>query len=348
MHSAPELTRVRDAHRIDSAALAAYLEDHLPGFSGSLSLHQFEGGQSNPTYLLSAGGREWVLRKKPPGPLLRSAHQVEREYRVIRALRGSEVPVPRALLLCDDASVIGTPFYVMQRALGRLVTDPALPGFSPSERAAIYADLVRVLAALHRVEPEAVGLGDFGAAGDYCARQISRWSRQYAASKTEEIPEMDALIGWLAERRPASDETCVVHGDYRLGNCMLHPEEPRVLALLDWELSTLGHPLADLAHWCQSYRGATAPGETLAGTVLADAGIPSEAELLARYCAETGRASIDDWPYFMVLVMFRSAAILQGVYRRGLEGNASSRRARECGALARECAREAWHLAQGA
>jgi len=346
MTSVPELTRVRDAHRFDEAALAAYLFARLPGFCGVLSVRQFEGGQSNPTFLLAAGGRELVLRKKPPGALLHSAHQVEREYRVMSALHGSEVPVPRTHLLCEDASVIGTPFYVMERIEGRVVSDPALPGFSRAERAAIYADLARVLAALHRIAPDALDLGSFGKAGDYCARQVSRWSRQYEASKTEEIAEMDALIEWLPANLPASDETRIVHGDYRLGNCILHPSEPRIAALLDWELSTLGHPLADLATCCQSYRGAAAPGETLAGVDLARAGIPSEDAFVSAYCERVGRERIECWSFYMAFVMFRSAAILQGVYRRGLDGNASSQRAREYGALVRERAREAWRLAR--
>jgi aminoglycoside phosphotransferase (APT) family kinase protein len=230
---------------------------------------------------------------------------------------------------------------------GRVVSDPALPDCSPAERRAIYDDFVRVLAALHRVAPEAVGLGDFGRPGNYCARQISRWSRQYQASKTEDIPEMDALIEWLPANLPDSDETRIVHGDYRLGNCVLDPGAPRIAALLDWELSTLGHPLADLAYCCQSYRGEATPGESLGSVDLSDAGIPSEDELVARYCALTGRPSVERWDFYMVFVMFRSAAIVQGVYKRGLDGNASSERAGQYGALVRERARAAWRLAQG-
>jgi len=346
MTAAPELTRVRDAHRFDQAALAEYLGEHLPGFSGDLSVRQFEGGQSNPTFLLSARGRDYVMRKKPPGALLRSAHQVEREYRVMTALRDTAVPVPHTHLLCRDESLVGTPFYVMEHVAGRVVSDPALPGFSREERSAIYDHFVRVLAALHRVEVEAVGLGDFGKPGDYCARQISRWSRQYEASKTDEIPEMDALIEWLPANLPDADETCIVHGDYRIGNCILDPVEPRIVALIDWELSTLGHPLADLAYSCQGYRGEATPGESLMGVDLAAAGIPGEEALVARYCALTGREPIERWNFYMVFVMFRSAAIVQGVYKRGLDGNASSQRAHEFGALVRERAREAWRLAR--
>jgi aminoglycoside phosphotransferase (APT) family kinase protein len=346
MNAAPELTCVRDAHRFDEAALAAYLAQHLPGYGGELAVRQFEGGQSNPTFLLAAGGREYVMRKKPPGQLLRSAHQVEREYRVMKALASSDVPVPHTHLLCEDASVVGTPFFVMQHVEGRVVSDPSLPGFSREQRRALYGDFARVLAALHRVDPAAAGLGAFGKPGDYCARQISRWSRQYEASKTEDIPEMEALIGWLPTHIPASDETCIVHGDYRIGNCILHPEEPRIAALIDWELSTLGHPLADLAYCCQVYRGETTPGQTLSGFDLDALGIPSEQAFVARYCELSGRPDVESWNFYMVFVMFRSAAIVQGVYKRGLDGNASSARAREFGALVRRRARDAWDLAQ--
>jgi aminoglycoside phosphotransferase (APT) family kinase protein len=347
MNAVPELIRVRDAHRFDEVALAAYLAEHLPGFRGELTVRQFESGQSNPTFLLTAAGREYVMRKKPPGRLLRSAHQVEREYRVMTALARSDVPVPRTHLLCEDASVVGTPFYLMQRVEGRVVSDPSLPDFSRDQRRALYEHFVRVLAALHQVDPVGIGLESFGKPGDYCARQISRWSRQYAESKTEDIPEMEALIAWLSSRLPASDETCIVHGDYRIGNCILYPEQPRVAAVLDWELSTLGHPLADLAYCCQIYRVETAPGRRLSGLDLADLGIPSEEEFVARYCELAGRPDIENWNFYLVFVMFRSAAIMQGVYKRGLDGNASSERAREYGAAVRKLARNAWDLARG-
>jgi len=235
---------------------------------------------------------------------------------------------------------------VMDYVEGRVVADPRLPGFAPAERGALYEDLVRVLAALHRIDPEAVGLGDFGRPGNYCARQVSRWSRQYADSKTEDIPEMEALAEWLAAHVPDSDETRIVHGDYRVGNLVLHPEEPRVAAVLDWELSTLGHPLADLAYFCQSYRGEATPGESLVGADLEALGIPTEARLLERYCELAGRGPIEDWTFYMVFVMYRSAAIVQGVYKRGLDGNASSEHAREYGALVRRRAEDAWRLVE--
>jgi aminoglycoside phosphotransferase (APT) family kinase protein len=345
---APELTAVREAHRFDEAALGAYLRERLPDCDGRLALRQFEGGQSNPTFLVATGGRRYVLRKKPPGKLLPSAHQVEREYRVMTALQRSDVPVPRTRLLCDDASVIGTPFYVMDHVEGRVLTDARMPRFTREERSALYADFVRVLAALHTLDPAAVGLGDFGRPGNYYARQIARWSQQYLASETEQIPAMQALMEWLPAHIPDSDETRIVHGDYRIGNCIVHPREPRIVAVLDWELSTLGHPLGDLAYFCQGYRGEAVPGESLVGVDLEAEGIPSEAEVVARYCALTGRPGIERWSFYLVFVMFRSAAIVQGVYKRGLDGNAASDRAREYGALVRRRAEQALALAREA
>ena len=347
MEHAPELTPVRPAHRFDEAALARHLERHLPRLAGRLLVSQFEGGQSNPTYLIAAGDARAVLRKQPPGVLLRSAHQVDREYRVMDALRDSDVPVPRMLHWCGDASVIGTPFYVMEWVEGRVITDVTLATFTRACRTALYDDLVRILAALHCVDPERVGLGDFGRPGNYYERQISRWSRQYEASKTDEIPEMDALMRWLPANVPASDASGIVHGDYRLGNCIVHPKEPRVVAVLDWELSTLGHPLGDLAYFCQAWRGESVPGVSLVGRDLAALGIPTEEEVLARYCQLTGRAGIDDWTFYMVFVMFRSAAIVQGVYKRGLDGNASSAKAGDYGALVRQRSQQAWSLVGG-
>ncbi|HXK26249.1 MAG TPA: phosphotransferase [Myxococcota bacterium] len=349
MASAPdhaELTPVREAHRFDEAALATYLRGRLPGCNGALRVQQFEGGQSNPTYRIEAGGHAYVLRKKPPGKLLPSAHQVEREYRVISALQGSDVPVPRTRLLCEDPDVIGTPFYLMDCVEGRLLTDARMPRLTRDERIALYADFVRVLAALHSLDPAAIGLADFGRPGNYYVRQIARWSQQYTASQTEDIPAMKALMDWLPAHVPESDETRVVHGDYRVGNCIVHPSEPRVIAVLDWELSTLGHPLGDLAYFCQGYHGEAVPGETLVGVDFAATGIPDEAAVLARYCRLTGRERIDDWSFYLVFVMFRSAAIVQGVYKRGLDGNAASQRAQEYGALVRRRADQALELVQ--
>jgi aminoglycoside phosphotransferase (APT) family kinase protein len=341
----PELTAVREAHRFDEPALARYLRTRLPGCDAPLRVLQFEGGQSNPTYYLAAGDHAYVLRKKPPGKLLPSAHQVEREYRVMSALQGSDVPVPRTRLLCEDALVIGTPFYVMDHVPGRVLTDARLPGFSAAERTALYLDTVRVLAALHSLDPAAVGLGDFGRPGNYYARQISRWSQQYQASQTEDIASMKALMDWLPAHIPASDETRVVHGDYRIGNCIVHPSSPRISAVLDWELSTLGHPLADLAYFCQGYRGEGVAGQSLGGVDLGALGIPDETAVVERYCALTGRKGIEGWSFYLVFVMFRSAAIVQGVYKRGIDGNAASERAHEYGAMVRRHADRALELA---
>ncbi|MDJ0789638.1 MAG: phosphotransferase [Myxococcota bacterium] len=349
----PELTPVRDAHRFDEAALAEYLAKEVPGLSGPLRVQQFEGGQSNPTFRIEAridgAERALVLRKKPPGELLKSAHQVDREYRVMTALRDTDVPVPETLVLCEDESVIGTSFYVMACVEGRVSPDALLPGLEPSERAAVYEDVIRVLAALHSVDPEAVGLGDFGRPGNYYARQVSRWSRQYEASKTSEIESMEALMRWLPENIPDSDESRIAHGDYRIGNLVLHPTEPRIVAVLDWELCTIGHPLADLAYLCMGYHGPAAGAhETLATADLGALGIPSEEQLLARYCELTGRQRIERWGFYLAFQLFRSAAIVQGVYKRGIDGNASSERARTYGAMVAQQADHAWRIAKGA
>ena len=244
-----QTAEIREAHRFDVAALERYLRAHVEGFSGTAEVRQFRGGQSNPTYHVSAGGREYVLRRKPPGKLLPSAHAVDREYRVITALGKSGFPVPRTFALCEDDSVIGTAFYVMDCEHGRIFTDPAIPGITARERGAIYESLIAVLARLHTADWQALGLADFGRPGNYFARQIHRWTQQYRASETEKIESMERLIPWLPEHIPAGDEATLVHGDFRLGNVIIHPTEPRVVAVLDWELSTLGHPLADLAYF---------------------------------------------------------------------------------------------------
>jgi aminoglycoside phosphotransferase (APT) family kinase protein len=342
----PEITPVRAAHRFDERALASFLDQRLGG-SVPLRVSQFEGGQSNPTFLVERGAERLVLRKKPPGRLLPSAHQVDREYRVMSALRKTAVPVPETIALCEDDAVIGTAFFVMRHVPGRVIADPRLPGFTPAERAALYDDTARVLAALHAVDPAEVGLSDYGKPGNYYARQISRWTRQYVDSKTEEIASMEALMEWLPANVPDSDETGISHGDYRIGNCILHPSEPKIAAVLDWELSTLGDPLADLAYFCQNYRGEATPGSSLVGLDLAAMGIPDEERFVARYCELVGRAGIDHWAFYMVFVMFRSAAIVQGVYKRGLDGNASSEHAHMFGALVRKRADDAWKLASG-
>jgi len=317
-----DLIEVRPNHRFDEPALAAYLREHLDGYCEPMTVRQFEGGQSNPTFLLTTPGGSYVLRKKPPGELLRSAHQVEREYRIYESLRGTDVPVPRTFLLCEDDSVIGTPFYVMELLDGRVFRSAALPGIDAAERAAIYAEMNRVLATLHGVDYQARGLGDYGKPGNYFVRQIGRWTKQFVAAKTHDIPSMDHLMEWLSANVLDDDTTTIVHGDYQLYNLMYHPVEPRVVAVLDWELSTLGHPMADLAYSCMKYH-ATRRG---AG-VTPGAGIPSEEEVLVDYCERSGRTRIENWNFYLAFSFFRQASIVQGVYKRGLQGNASSEQA---------------------
>lgn len=316
-------------HRLDEAALWNYLQQHLQDFSLPAQLRQFQGGQSNPTYLIETATRKFVLRKKPPGKLLPSAHLIEREYRILRALPETDVPVPRARLLCEDPSVIGTAFYVMDHVEGRVITGVTLPNLTPADRRAIYTDYARVAASLHAVDYRACGLGDFGKPEGYVARQLDRWTKQYLASKTEENADMNALIAWLAAHVPANDETAIVHGDYRIGNTILDRTEPRIVAVLDWELATLGHPLSDLAYACMYYRIPSSNEGTggLAGIDIAALGIPSEQEFIEMYCRFSGRERIEDWPFFLAFANFRMAAITQGVYARALQGNAADRRA---------------------
>jgi aminoglycoside phosphotransferase (APT) family kinase protein len=314
-------------------------------------LTKFPGGQSNPTYLLE-GAEEaegvtsrYVLRRKPPGPLLPSAHAVEREYRVMQALAGSGVPVPRVHLLCEDPSVIGTAFYVMDHVEGRSLWDPSLPGMSPPERAAIYDEMNRVIAALHGVDFAAAGLADFGRPGAYLKRQVERWTKQYRASQTEPIAAMEQLIEWLPAHLPNADETTLVHGDFRLDNLILHPTEPRILAVLDWELSTLGHPLADFAYHCMTWRVSPGDFRGLKGHDLEALGIPTEAAYVQAYARRTGRGALPDWNYYLAFNMFRMAAILQGVLARALQGSAASDDALQTGRRARPMADAGWRQA---
>jgi aminoglycoside phosphotransferase (APT) family kinase protein len=335
---------VTEQDAFDTDRLAAWMKAHVEGFSGKLQVEKFRGGQSNPTYLLTASSRKYVLRRKPPGTLLPSAHAVDREYRVIAALAGSDVPVPKTWALCQDDSVIGTMFFIMDCVDGRILWDPSLPGMSPAERGAIFDEMNRVIAALHSVDYAAVGLADYGRPGSYFARQIDRWSRQYRASETERIEAMDQLMDWLPRNIPPGDETSIVHGDFRLDNTVFHPTEPRMLAVLDWELSTLGHPLADFAYHCMGWRLSPGQFRGLVGCDLAALGIPSEAEYVAAYCKRTGRAPIPprDWEFYMAFNMFRLAGILQGIMARALQGNASSADAVEAGKRARPLAEAAW------
>jgi aminoglycoside phosphotransferase (APT) family kinase protein len=323
----PANTRpVRDAHKLDEAALAAWLAEHVDGCGGeAVAVRQFKGGQSNPTYWLGAGDLELVLRKKPPGVLLPSAHAVEREYRVMRALRPTGFPVPEALALCEDAAVVGTPFFVMRYVPARIFWDPTMPEVaSNAERTAAYASYIDTLARLHTVDFAAVGLADYGKAGGYVQRQVERWSGQYEASRTGDVPAMEALMAWLRARVPSADETTLIHGDYRIDNLMYDRTEPRVVAVVDWELSTLGHPVSDLAYACMGYH-LNLPGRGgLAGVDVAALGVPNEQGLIDAYCKATGRGAIEDWPYHMAFGIFRLAAIAQGVYKRSLQGNASS------------------------
>lgn len=342
-----QTTAVRPGHELDGARLERYLSAHLEGFAGPLEMRQFEGGQSNPTFFLRTPGADYVLRKKPPGRLLPSAHQVEREYRVMTALRQTGLPVPQTHLLCVDDSVVGTPFFVMGCIDGRVFRQPHLPGVPPHDRAAMYEDMGDVLARLHRVDVTSVGLDDFGKPGNYYARQIARWGQQYLAAKTGNIDSMERLMEWLPAHIPPGDDTAIVHGDYRVENLIFHPAEPRVVAIVDWELSTLGHPLADLAYNCLTYH---LPADALGRADAADAdrqGLPSEADYVAAYCRRTGRDGIPHWNFYLAFSMFRLASILQGVYGRGLQGNAASAYALQRGAAARQIADRAWETATG-
>ena len=318
---------VRSAHQIDEARLAQWMGAHIDGYVGTLVVRQFKGGQSNPTYWLADAERSYVLRKKPPGKLLPSAHAVDREYRVMHALRDTEVPVATMLGLCEDDSIIGTPFFVMEHVQGRIFWNVQLPELSRVERTAMYDEHVRVLAALHKVDVQSVGLGDFGRPDGYVARQVGRWSKQYKASETSDVAPMNALMAWLPEHVPAGDETALAHGDYRLDNIIMHPTEPKSLAVIDWELSTLGHPLADLAYVCMLYHVVLPNIGGLFGVDFEATGIPTEDAYVRKYCELTGREGIADFGYYKAFSLFRLAAIAQGVYKRSLQGNASSQRA---------------------
>ena len=309
----------------EASALEPWLRAHLPGFAGPLQIEKFPGGQSNPTYRLRTPQHDWVLRSKP-GPaakLLPSAHAIEREFRLMRALADTAVPVPRMELLCADEAVIGRAFYLMEYVPGRILWEQALPGLSAAQRRAHYLEMNRVLAALHRVDVQAVGLADYGKPGNYFERQIARWTRQYVDAKTDEIPAMDALIEKLPARIPKDQSVSIAHGDYRLENVMFHPTENRIVAVLDWELSTIGHPLADIAYNGFIWRSHSPGWGSLDGVDFKTSGIPTEAEYVAKYCERTGRGDIEDWPFLMAFSIFRLASISQGVYRRILGGNSA-------------------------
>jgi len=330
---------VEERHRIDAGAL-----EKLLGFRIS-HIEQFKGGQSNPTYKLTAAdGRGFVLRRKPPGKLLPSAHAVDREFRVIKALHATGFPVAQPHVLCEDESVIGTAFYVMDFVEGRVLWDQSLPGMSKAERGAIWDELNRVIALLHSIDYRVVGLETFGKPGNYIERQVARWTKQYQASETEPMEAMDNLIAWLPKNIPPETGTTVVHGDFRLDNTIFHPAEPRILAVLDWELSTLGDPLADFAYHCMSWHIPPGQFRGIGGLDLQALGIPSEREYVDRYCKRTGRGGIDPthWDFYLAYNLFRIAAILQGIRKRVVDGTAASAHAQDAGSRARPMAELGW------
>ncbi|SFT69341.1 phosphotransferase family protein [Sedimentitalea nanhaiensis] len=314
------------AQTLDLDAVGSYLAQNLPGFAGPLSARKFEGGQSNPTFLLMTPQKNYVLRRKPPGQLLKSAHAVDREFRVQSALAGSDVPVAKMHLLCEDDSVIGSMFYVMDHIDGRNFSDPTMPDLSNADRNAVIDDMNRVLAALHMVDVDAVGLGDYGPPGNYYQRQVGRWSKQYKASETDPIPAMDALMQALVDQMPPDDgQRTLVHGDYRIDNIIFEKDGTNCLAVLDWELSTIGHPFADLASVIMQWQmPAGREGRGLAGLDRGALGLPTDAEFIARYCERRGLPGIDNFGFYLSFCFFRMAAIIQGVLKRALDGNASN------------------------
>jgi aminoglycoside phosphotransferase (APT) family kinase protein len=315
-----------DTQTLDQAAVSAYLEQHLPGFAGLTEVTKFQGGQSNPTFLLTTPKDNYVLRRKPPGVLLKSAHAVDREYRVQKALAGTDVPVAKMYLLCEDDDVIGSAFYIMEQVAGRNITDPAMPDFSTADRGAIIDEMNRVLSALHQVDIDAVGLSDYGPEGNYFERQVGRWSKQYRASETEKVPAMDQLMDALVAERPADDgQRTLVHGDYRIDNMMFDATGTQCRAVLDWELSTIGHPFADLAGVIMQWQMPTGTeGRGMGGLDRAALGLPSDQDFIAAYCARRGLNGIDHFGYYLGFCFFRMAGIIQGVLKRAIDGNASN------------------------
>jgi aminoglycoside phosphotransferase (APT) family kinase protein len=316
----PTIGEVRANNRFDPERLRHWLEPRLEGLAGSLEISQFTRGASNPTFLITAGDRRLVLRKKPPGELLASAHQVDREFRVMKALGETGFPVPTMRVLCEDESVIGQAFYVMDFLEGRIFRDARMPGVTAAERAALYDDLNTTLARLHQIDWRAAGLADYGRPGNYFERQIGRWTRQYRGAETEHVEDMERLIENLPRRVPADDTITIVHGDYRPENVMFHLTEPRVIAVLDWELSTLGHPLADLAYNCILYHSTSESWGTLVDVDLTAAGIPTELQYIDAYCGKTARAGVGDFDFYLAFSLFRLASIGQGVFKRNLDG----------------------------
>jgi aminoglycoside phosphotransferase (APT) family kinase protein len=348
----PDTVPVRAGQRFDEASLEKYLKGHLPDFNGPLSILQFEGGQSNPTFIIEDETNRFVLRKKPPGQLLASAHQIEREYQIIKALSRTGFPVPEVFLLCEDTDVIGTSFYIMSCVDGRVFRDPKLPGLNEVERRKIYEAACSTAAQLHQIDWQKLGLGNFGRTESYFARQIARWTKAYQSTQTTEIPSMEKLTEWLSANIPETDargaEIAIAHGDYRLENLIFHKTEPKVVAVIDWELSTLGHPLADLGYCCVPYHLPSSieglPG--LSGLDLGQLGIPSEEAFVGQYARLTNRDRIENFNFFVAFAMFRLAAITQGVKHRASQGNASSERAEKVGALAKLFADTGWKISR--
>lgn len=338
---------VRAAQDVAPAQIEGWLREHVPGYRGRPAIERFEGGQSNPTFKLTSESGSYVLRRKPLGAILASAHAVDREFRVLSALAGTGVPVPRVFALCEDDAVIGSAFFVMEFIEGRIFWDQRLPGFTPAERRALFDSMNDTIARLHRVDYAALGLESYGRPGNYLARQIDRWTKQYRASETTPIEAMDCLIEWLPARIPGAGETRIVHGDYRMDNVIFHPTEPRVVAVLDWELSTLGDPLVDFAYHVMSWRIPPERFRGLAGIDYAALGIPDERAYVEAYCRRTGRSGgVADLDYYIVYSLFRIAAILQGVYKRALDGSAANAHALETGARATDLAAQVWTFAQ--
>ncbi len=347
-NTSPDTRPVADAQRFDTDALARFLAARIDDFAGLEDVRQFRGGASNPTFLLSekARGRRFVLRKKPPGKLLASAHQVDREYRIMDTLRRSDIPVPHMRALCDDETVIGTAFYVMDYLEGRIFRDARLPNLPPAERAAVYDAACETLARLHAFDFANAGLSDFGRPGNYFERQIARWTKQYRAAQSGYVPAMEKLIDYLPRHIPPDDSKAIAHGDYRLENLMFDTNSTRLIAVLDWELSTIGHPLADIAYNCLLWHSHSESWGSLDGVDFATSGIPTEAEYRAAYCRRTGRDDIPHWNFYLSFALFRLAAIAQGVYKRILDGIASTDRA-----AVNECpgrAEQAWQFVAGA
>jgi aminoglycoside phosphotransferase (APT) family kinase protein len=345
---AVELRGATGGNSVNVHRLQSWMQEHIAGFAGPVDVRQFSGGQSNPTFLVQAADRRYVLRRKPTGKLLPSAHAVDREFRVLTALKDTDVPVAHAFALCEDPEVIGSAFYVMEYVEGRIFWDATLPEVPPAGRDAIYMEMVRVQAALHSVDYAAVGLGNYGRAGGYVERQVARWTQQYRAAETDKIEAVERLIDWLPRHIPADERCSIVHGDFRLDNTIFDPQRPRILAVLDWELSTIGHPLVDFAYFCMRYHLPQSDFHGLSDVDLSGLSLPSEAQCVAAYCEIRGiePVSQQDWIYYMAFCMFRLTGILQGILGRALQGNASNAAALAAGRRARPLAELAWALVQ--